>query len=129
MEENRTPHDEEPRNPHVHYEPGDVNAIFLTKFGIGMALMITVFLFMLAGLFSYLKAREAKLARVPAPVARPQALPPEPRLQADPAVDMRRMRADEERLLHQYAWIDPDKGIVRIPVERAMELMAQGKTR
>ena len=54
-----------------------------------------------------------------------QKQPPEPRLQPNPARDLREMRAAEEQLLHQYAWIDPDKGIVRIPIERAMDLIAQ----
>lgn len=116
----------EPRNPHVRHEPGDVNAIFLTKFGIGMALMIVVFLFVLAGLFTYLKARVATLERPPAPAVRAEGLPPEPRLQRDPAVDMSQMRADEERRMREYAWVgDPDQGIVRIPVERAMELVVK----
>ncbi len=35
------------------------------------------------------------------------------------------MRAAEEKILHSYGWIDQQKGIVRIPIERAMELTAQ----
>lgn len=125
MEENRPHTDEEPRNPHVHHEPGDVNARALTKFGLGMAGLVVVFLFGLWGLFQYFAKRGAELEPSPAQVARAQKLPPEPRLQADPALDMRKLRSDEDQVMRQYAWIDPDKGIVRIPVERAMELTAQ----
>ncbi len=118
---------EEPRNPHVHHEPGDINAIFLTKFGIGMGFVVVVFLFLLWGLFQYFAKREAELG--PPPSAgmgvTAQKLPPEPRLQASPALDMRQMRAAEDEILHQYAWIDPDKGVVRIPIGRAMDLMAR----
>ena len=35
------------------------------------------------------------------------------------------MRADEDQIINQYAWIDPDKGVVRIPVDRAMDLVLE----
>jgi hypothetical protein len=115
------------RNPHVHHEPGDVNARALTKFGLSMAALIVIFLVGLWGVFEYLKNREAELGLPlsPSALVNVQKQPPEPRLQAHGAQDMLDMRADEDKLMHQYAWLDPDKGIVRIPVERAMELVAQ----
>jgi hypothetical protein len=118
---------DEPRNPHVRHEPGDVNAVALTKSGLAMAGLIVVFLFGLWGMFEYLKNREAEmgLPLSPAAIVNAQKQPPEPRLQRYPVRDMRDMRAAEDRILRQYAWIDPDKGIVRIPVERAMDLIAQ----
>jgi hypothetical protein len=117
---------EEPRNPHVHYEPGDVNAVSLTKFGIGMAFLIIVFLFSVAGLFRYF-AKRATEAQPPVPPmgAMLQKLPPGPRLEAHPSLDMKEMREAEDSKLNQYAWIDPDKGIVQIPVDRAMDLILQ----
>jgi hypothetical protein len=104
-----------------------VNARALTKFGVTMAGLIVVFLFGLWGMFEYLKNRATEMALPlsPSAMVNSQKLPPEPRLQRYPARDMREMRAGEEKILHQYAWIDPDKGIVRIPVERAMDLIAQ----
>ena len=118
---------DEPRNPNVHHEPGDVNALALTKFGLAMAALIVVFLFGLWGVFEYLRNRAAVegLPLSPAAMVNSQRQPPEPRLQRHAAQDMRDWRAGEERALHQYAWIDPDKGIVQIPVERAMDLIAQ----
>jgi hypothetical protein len=118
---------DEPRNPHVQHEPGDVNALALTKFGLTMAALIVVFLFGLWGLFEYLKksVTEAGLPLSPAAIVNNQKQPPEPRLQVHPAQDMRSWRAAEERAMRQYAWIDPDKGIVQIPVARAMDLIAQ----
>ena len=50
--------------------------------------------------------------------------PPAPRLQVAPAADLSRLRAREEALLHDYAWADRDAGVVRIPIERAIELLA-----
>lgn len=118
---------DEPRNPHVQHEPGDVNALALTKFGLAMAALIVIFLFALWGMFEYLKNREAEagLPLSPSAMVNAQKQPPEPRLQRHAAQDMRDWRAAEDKALHQYGWIDPDKGIVQIPVERAMDLIAQ----
>lgn len=118
---------EEPRNPHVRHEQGDINALAVTKSGLLMGALIVVFLFGLWGVFQYFVKKEAELARPESPSAlvSAQKLPPEPRLQRYPARDMSEMRANEERLQNQYAWIDPDRGIVRIPVSRAMDLIAQ----
>jgi hypothetical protein len=117
----------EPRNPHVHHEPGDVNAIFLTKFGIFMALLIVVFCFGLWGLFDYFAKREAELGPPPfqGVDVTAQKAPPTPRLQPAPRRDFNQMRAAEDEIITEYAWVDPDQGIVRIPIDRAMDLIAQ----
>lgn len=78
-------------------------------------------------LFSHFADRE----RQPSPPANPLATrygrgePPAPRLQTDPVEDLRRLRADEDSLLHGYAWIDRPSRVVRIPVERALALLAE----
>jgi hypothetical protein len=51
-------------------------------------------------------------------------LPPEPRLQTSPPADLAAMRAQEDEILTHYAWIDRDAGVVRLPIRRAMELVA-----
>jgi hypothetical protein len=48
-----------------------------------------------------------------------------PRLQAMPERDFPAFHAQKQRLLGEYAWVDRDKGIVRIPIERAMALLVQ----
>lgn len=55
---------------------------------------------------------------------RPPARFPEPRLQSDPAGDLRDFRAQQAKELEGYAWADRERGLVRIPVARAMELVA-----
>jgi hypothetical protein len=51
--------------------------------------------------------------------------PPGPRLQTDPARDLRQFRADEEKRLHTYYWIDKQKGVVHIPIEQAMKKLSE----
>jgi hypothetical protein len=50
--------------------------------------------------------------------------PPAPRLQADPHADLEALRARDGRILGTYGWVDRDAGIARIPIARAMELLA-----
>lgn len=57
----------------------------------------------------------------PSPVA-PR--PAEPALQATPSSDrasFSRQQADADR----YGWVDKPRGVARVPVKRAMEIMAQ----
>lgn len=51
---------------------------------------------------------------------------PTPRLQSDDgSLDTADLHAREDLLLDHYSWVDRSKGTIRIPVERAMELIAQ----
>jgi hypothetical protein len=50
--------------------------------------------------------------------------PPGPRLQTNAERDLQKFRADEERRLNTYYWIDKQKGIVHIPIEQAMKKLA-----
>jgi hypothetical protein len=35
------------------------------------------------------------------------------------------MLQEENEILNHYGWVDPDRGIVRLPVERALDIVAQ----
>jgi hypothetical protein len=59
------------------------------------------------------------------PMADMHRLPPEPRLQVSPPLDMIRLRDVEDVRLNNYSWIDPDAGQVRIPIARAMALIVE----
>ncbi len=41
------------------------------------------------------------------------------------AADLKDLRASEDQDLHSYAYINRDQGTVRLPIERAMELLIQ----
>jgi len=51
------------------------------------------------------------------------AAPPAPRLQTDPRGDLARLHAWEREQLEQYGWVDREHGVVRLPIDRAMELL------
>jgi hypothetical protein len=51
---------------------------------------------------------------------------PTPRLQTDDGYqEISDMHAREDLLLENYSWVDESKGTVRIPIERAMDLIAE----
>ncbi len=52
-------------------------------------------------------------------------LPPGPVLQANPAVDMAKFRQREEQKVSSYGWVDRNAGIAKVPVQRAMETVAE----
>ena len=78
-------------------------------------------------LFVVYDLREQQLNPPPHPLVVKQELqlPPEPRLQPRPLADLQHQRAAEDQLLNTYGWVDAKQGVVRIPVARAMELLAK----
>lgn len=51
--------------------------------------------------------------------------PPSPRLQVQPAEDLRQLRTEERAVLESYAWVDEAAGIARVPIDRAIELLLE----
>jgi hypothetical protein len=50
---------------------------------------------------------------------------PQPRLQSNPTIDMMDVRREERARIASYGWVDQKAGIARIPIERAMDILAQ----
>ncbi len=121
-------HGHEEINPGVSHERRDINVFQVTAFGIGLLLSCIVVVFAMYAMFDFFYAREdAKNASNPASLMMKDAskLPPEPRLQAEPKVYLKDLRADEAAILTSYGWVDPNKGIVRIPIDQAIDIVAQ----
>ena len=57
------------------------------------------------------------------PAVHEQVFPP-PRLQTTPASDLATLKAIWNRRLHGYGWVDRSRGVVRIPIDRAMGIVA-----
>lgn len=51
--------------------------------------------------------------------------PPSPELQVAPAQDLAKFRAEQNRLINTYYWVDKQKGIVHIPIDEAMKKLAR----
>lgn len=50
---------------------------------------------------------------------------PQPRLEENERTQLRSFIEDQDQKLATYDWVDKDKGIVRIPIDRAIDLIAK----
>lgn len=109
------------------HETRDVTFRPIVFASIGLAVLVVAAILAMGWLFGYYSAREAAEGGPGRPLAAEFAprLPPEPRLQAVPIRDLRGLRAAENAILEHYGWVDRDKGVVHIPIDRAMELLAE----
>ena len=48
-----------------------------------------------------------------------------PRLEEQPAAELANLRRAEDRRLSSYGWIDRQQRVVHVPVERAIEILAE----
>jgi len=106
------------KNPTTDFEPTDwsLRPVALIYAGIPVLLVVSCFVLIVA--YPNALPDVDRTLRIS---------PPGPRLQTDPAGDLQKFRAEEERRLNTYYWIDRDKGIVHIPIEQAMKtLVATG---
>jgi hypothetical protein len=112
------------RHPAHGERPSDVKVRAILRFGIALAGLVVAALGLCAAVFF---ALAALLGRPPARFAGLEGLPPaaEPRLQANPPRDLRDYRRHEEALLSSAGWVNREAGIIRIPIERAMALVAE----
>lgn len=121
-----TPVDQLPLHPDVRYEHTDINrrSVIVIAGAIlaGTWIVIGLLYYFYASLIHYRAVAGPPLSQREA--ARPLQAP-EPRIQASPATDEQSLRAYEDSQLNGYGWVDKQKGIVRIPIERAIQLTAQ----
>jgi len=110
----------------VGYETTDVNPKTLLAWVGGLAGMILisivaawVFFDVLAG---YAERADPKISPLAATEKGP---PPDPKLIPDEPHDLASVRHGEDKVLDSYGWIDKGRGLIRIPIARAMELVAK----
>ncbi len=93
----------------------------------GLALLVALSFGAMFGFSAFLKSRSIARDPEPLPVAEANQPRPRPRaaLQADPTADMSNFAKEEETVLTSYGWIDRSAGVVRIPVDRAIDIVAE----
>src|SRR5882724_9082233 len=101
----------------------DIQPILLT--GFGLALCVVVVGLIVYGTFRYLATHPGTSVQ-PNPMAIfDSQSPPAPRIEEHPAIEIQQLHAQEVQTLSTYGWIDKKKGLVRIPLDRAMELQME----
>jgi hypothetical protein len=68
--------------------------------------------------------RDVRLTPIEAASPQPQDFPL-PRLQTTPEQDLRVMREEEDRLLGRAGWVNRQGGVVRVPVDVAIDVIAR----
>ncbi len=110
----------------VGHEERDIHALPIAFAVFGLTVVSVAAVVAMYVLFNVFAAQQARKTNVPSPLAAEYGLkqPPEPRLQTDPLLDLQQLRARDAERLSSYAWVDRDAGIVQLPIERAIELLA-----
>ena len=113
-------------SPRPFHETRDATVRYIVYFGIGMAVAVAAAFLVSWGTLRYLEKHQS-LGSPASPLAKGRALPPPglPRLQAHPAQDLEKYLAREEEILNSYGWVDRKHGTVRIPIQRAMNILLQ----
>lgn len=111
---------------HIH-EDSDVSIRGLAIFLAGLAVTMVIAGAVVVWLFNiFLKqAEEADLSPSPLAESGDPAPPPGPLLQVAERHDLRVYRESQEKQIRKTAWIDRQQGIIRIPIERAIELTTE----
>jgi hypothetical protein len=109
---------------HQH-EATDAHPPSIIRFAIGLAIVILISLYAMARLVAYYAGHQRQVGPKPSPLVKTRQVPPFPQLQVSPGADMIQFRAAEDAKLNGYGWVDRQTGIVRIPVDRAMDLLAE----
>lgn len=130
---------------HGDYERRDIGSAGVLYFLGGLLLAGIAVFFIVNGVYWYLNKRfEAEQAPVSPLVTNAPAdtrhIPPQfgnnyekylkdsfpaPQLEIDERTQLNSVRLHEEDVLNTYGWVDQKAGTVRIPIDRAMDLIAQ----
>lgn len=129
-----------PENPggHGSFEHRDLSAATLFYFFLSLAVFVLVSSFVLQGFFAYLDHREKAVEQPVNPLVKnipedtrhvapgyPQTAFPSPRLEEDERGQLNGILMKEDDILYSYGWVDEKTGVVRIPIDRAMDLLVQ----
>ncbi len=111
----------------VGHETTDAEIAPLVRFAVFLAATVVVSALVVIGLYKYLDEREQaeKAGRYPLAAGIVRPLPPPPRLQTYPFDDIKELRKAENKVLDHYAWVDQNAGVVQIPIERAIDVLAE----
>jgi hypothetical protein len=110
------PHNNDTRNEEIAVERSDVSLSLAGVLFGGFALVLALS-FVAIAVF-YPGSRHG-------PSDAPRLATAKPRLEIDPAADLAAFRAQQQQALGSYGWVDRAHGVVRIPIDQAMQDVAK----
>jgi hypothetical protein len=117
------------KSPHASpaspgYETRDANVRGVFNFLMFLSALLAIAALLCWGLFRHFSRQNVGTASVSSFAGTGQA-PPGHQLQVNPREDWLKYHEQQEQSLETYAWENRGAGIVRVPIERAMELLLQ----
>jgi hypothetical protein len=119
-----TEHGAPPAGQGERYERRDANVPALLKIALGLFVTIAVAMISMDGMFHYF-AKSQQLGPPASPFESEdvRVLPPQPRLQVQPKLELKAYCQSQAKELNSYGWVDQHNGVVHVPVDRAMDLI------
>jgi len=128
---------EETQHGREEFERQDLTARGVFAFLISLAVGVVLVCFVVWGLYDFMDARQrshqpqqsplVKQSEADSRIVSPDEIKKfsQPRLERSERVEINDFRLKEEQTLNSYGWVDEQSGTVRIPIERAMQLVSQ----
>jgi hypothetical protein len=128
---------EERQHGREGFERQDLTAQGVFAFLISLAVGGVLVYFVVWGFYDFMDARQRLHQPQQSPLVKqseadPRIVSPDeitkfsqPRLEQNERVEINNFRLKEEQTLNSYSWVDEKSGTVRIPIERAMQLVSQ----
>lgn len=113
------------KSRHAGHETRDADVRPIVLTGLGLALIVALVALSVYGVLTYLGAHPPATTRVNPMSGEDSQIPPAPRIEEHPAIEIQQLHAQEDHTLSTYGWMDKKAGVVRIPIDRAMELQLE----
>jgi hypothetical protein len=102
---------------------GGITRLAILSFVVIFAILGMIYVFW--GVFARYSADTRPMEPMAGRKAGEDRLPIGPLVMTDEPGALRQLRAKEREVLHHYGWVDKNSGVVRIPIDRAIELLAK----
>lgn len=121
---------------HNDFEREDLSPAGVMYFMGGLVVVVLVIYVIVTGMYRFLDHYERENQAAISPLATPKADTravspedaktfPQPRLESDERTQLTEFIGKQDQNLLTYDWVDKNSGVVRIPIDRAMDLIAQ----
>jgi hypothetical protein len=112
--------------PYRDHERRDVDVISVFTIVLGLFISCLVIFLVVTGMMHYFKLHEPSKTAGQANIPGTRVAEfPAPRLEVKSGANLAELRAAEDADLNSYGWIDRNTGTVRIPIDRAMQLILE----
>lgn len=125
-----------PHHDDLGFEREDLGAKPVIGFIVSLVISGVLIYYVIWGIFHFLDAYDKKHQQMRTPLIKVETNTrdvqtqmiqrfPEPRLEDNERTELNGFRYSEEEQLNSYGWVDKNSGIAHIPIEQAMQIIAQ----